>query len=206
MKYCIKCGTQIDDSVDFCPNCGTPAKDASTQSTGNTTFQQVSQQVSQTTTQAFQSGKESLKDAVKRTKDCTDSFSAEDIANNTVVAVLPFLFGWIGAAITYFAAARTKSPFAMFQLKQFMKLQVIPLFFLVIAVIVAAILGLILSILCFVSKVVGMTILYIVFGIIGVIVGIFFLLMFISNIMCLYQAASGRAKEALFVSSFGLFK
>lgn len=26
MKYCIKCGTKMEDDVEFCPKCNTPAK------------------------------------------------------------------------------------------------------------------------------------------------------------------------------------
>ena len=38
MKYCIYCGTQLDDGVQFCPNCGAPVNEqpAQTEQTAST--------------------------------------------------------------------------------------------------------------------------------------------------------------------------
>ncbi len=69
MKYCPKCGAQMDDSLSFCPSCGTP----------------MAAPVAPA--------------AVVPSTDHTAEFDPKDISDNKGVAVLPYRLGFIGVLI-----------------------------------------------------------------------------------------------------------
>ncbi len=55
--------------------------------------------------------------------DHTAKFSKEDISANKVLAMIPYLMGWIGIIITLLASGT--SPYASFHVKQALKIQVV---------------------------------------------------------------------------------
>ncbi len=90
MKYCGKCGTQIDDNVKFCPGCGTHTEEVQAQPQQTQSQNDFSQKI-----QNF-----------NNTQDTTAEFDTQDIANNKAMAILAY-FGPL-VLIPIFAAKDSK--------------------------------------------------------------------------------------------------
>lgn len=95
MKYCAKCGAQMDDSLTFCPNCGTP--------TGAAAAPAAATVINET--------------------DHTAEFDPKDISDNKVVAMLPYLSDFIGIVIA--ALIAKDSAYVSFHVRQALKLNVV---------------------------------------------------------------------------------
>lgn len=98
MAFCGKCGTQLDDGVAFCPNCGAPA-------------QAPGQQQPNQSSNSFNDFVRNL----NNTPDTTAEYDPADIADNKVMSVLSYL--GIFVLIPIFAAPKS-SRFARFHANQ----------------------------------------------------------------------------------------
>lgn len=103
MIICPKCGTQMNEGTAFCKNCGTPL---------NTTGVQPQMGMNQ---QGYQQPMMNLFDH-------TAEFSAKDVSDNKVIAMLPYLFSWIG--VLFVLLASKESPYASFHVRQYLKILV----------------------------------------------------------------------------------
>lgn len=124
MIYCGKCGAQMEDTANVCPNCGEPV--AAPQ-------QQMPPQGNQ---------KDDLGSklaALNDTADTTGDFDPADIEQNKVMAILAYL-GWL-VLIPIFAAPNSK--FARYHANQGLVLAIAEIGWSVVTGILKAILGLI---------------------------------------------------------------
>ncbi len=157
MKLCPRCNMQLEDSAAFCPNCGT-------QFIPNATVPQ----------QPY------MPNPFVDPKNHTAEFDAQDISQNKIFAILPYLFGFIGIIVSLLAAK--DSGFTMFHIRQALKISIcttllglaaVVLFFTLIVPIAAVVCS----------------------GILTVV-----------SIICFFRACSGKAIEAPIVSNLGFLK
>ena len=118
MAFCSKCGTQLNEGQKFCPSCGAPAdeKSSETPATKQSAQADFSQKIAN----------------LNNTADTTSDYDVQDIQNNKVMAILAYL-SWL-VLIPLFAAKESK--FARFHCNQGIVLAVAE----IIAVIVLSIL------------------------------------------------------------------
>ena len=100
MKYCPKCGAQMEDNALFCPNCGN-----NTQPNGSP---------NQSTVYAAPE---------PDPFDHTEEFDAQDISENKVLCMLVYLMGAIG--IIYALLAGKDSKYVAFHVRQALKFEVV---------------------------------------------------------------------------------
>ena len=100
MKYCPKCGAQMEDNALFCPNCGNNA-----QPNGSPNQAPV---YAAPEPDPF---------------DHTEEFDAKDISENKVLCMLVYLMGAIG--IIYALLAGKDSKYVAFHVRQALKFEVI---------------------------------------------------------------------------------
>jgi len=100
MKYCPKCGAQMEDNAAFCPNCGNNA-----QPNGSPNQAPV---YAAPEPDPF---------------DHTGEFDAKDISENKVLCMLVYLMGAIG--IIYALLAGKDSKYVAFHVRQALKFEVI---------------------------------------------------------------------------------
>ncbi len=147
MKICQKCHLSFDDSANVCPQCG--------------------EQLIYIPNQA----------PIQDTTDHTHEFTAEDISQNKVLAMIPYLMGWIGIIIALLAV--NNSAYVAFHVKQALKLQV------------CSILS---AVLCIVPLLGA-----IAFGVCAIII-------FVLTIMGFFNVCGGKAKELPIISGFKFLK
>ena len=112
--------------------------------------------------------------------DHTADFDAADISENKVLAMLPYLMGWVGIIITLLASGT--SPYAAFHVKQALKIQVCN-----------ALLGII-------ATVLAITI------IVPIAAAVCILILGIINIICFFGVCAGKAKEPAIVCNLPFLK
>lgn len=100
MKYCPKCGAQMEDNALFCPNCGNNA-----QPNGSPNQAPV---YAAPEPDPF---------------DHTEEFDAKDISENKVLCMLVYLMGAIG--IIYALLAGKDSKYVAFHVRQALKFEVV---------------------------------------------------------------------------------
>ena len=176
MKFCGKCGTQIEDNVKFCPGCGAPAEQPAQQAQPQQT--PLPQQNQNNFNQAFQN--------LNNTADTTAEFDQNDINTNKGMAILAY-FGPL-VFIPMFAAKQSK--FARYHSNQ-------GLLLLIAAVAWSIVYGIINAILLAISWR-----LYTISSIIGLLSIVFFVLFIIGII----NASNGRAKELPIIGKFKILK
>ena len=176
MKFCGKCGTQIEDNVKFCPGCGAPAEQPAQQAQPQQT--PPPQQNQNGFNQTFQN--------LNNTADTTAEFDQNDINTNKGMAILAY-FGPL-VFIPMFAAKQSK--FARYHSNQ-------GLLLLITAVAWSIVYGIINAILLAISWR-----LYTVSSIIGILSIVFFVLFIIGII----NASNGRAKELPIIGKFKILK
>lgn len=160
MKLCPRCNTQLDDAAAFCTSCGT-------QFIPNATVPQQPYMYADVPRYVDPS-------------DHTADFDPQDISENKVFAILPYIMGFIGIVIALLAAKDSK--FTMFHIRQALKIQVckilvilfgVVLFFTIIVPIAAGICSAILTVV---------------------------------SIICFFRACSSKAIDAPIVGKFGFLK
>lgn len=107
--------------------------------------------------------------------DHTAEFDAEDIENNKIFALLGYILGFIGLIITFLAAK--DSPYAMFHAKQAIKIEV-----------TALLAALVLAVLWWTC-------------IVTIAAIIFLCMLFVIDIIAMFQVFCGKAKEPWLVRS-----
>lgn len=104
MKFCPKCGNQVNDDVTFCPACG------------------ASMTTGQPTPGAVPPVYAAPVPAVDP-YDHTAEFDTKDISNNKVICMLAYLLGTMGVIIALLASH--DSPYTSFHLRQALKFTVV---------------------------------------------------------------------------------
>lgn len=106
MTFCGKCGTQINDDIKFCPNCGEAIN-------GNSAAEQQASSVAEQTV-TNQNDFSAKMAALNNTADTTADYDANDITQNKAMGILAY-FGPL-CFIPMFAAKDSK--FARFHANQ----------------------------------------------------------------------------------------
>lgn len=164
MKNCPNCNAQLNDNDMFCGNCGTSfASNASAGAPqGAPTYQPAAPTY------------------VADVHDHTAEFDAQDISDNKVYAMLPYLMGAIGIIIALLASR--DSEYVKFHLRQSIKL-----------VVATTLLGL-------ASTVLVWTL------IVPIVAGIMMIVLQVIQIICFFQVCKGQAKEPAIVRDLSFLK
>ena len=112
--------------------------------------------------------------------DHTAEFSPEDISGNKVFALAAYVFGWVGMIVALLAAGQ--SAYAMFHVRQALKLSILSMLAGVVAVV-----------LCWTFLV-------------PIAAGVFYVVLFVVRVMAFVYVCQGKAKELPVVKSFGFLK
>ena len=154
MKFCPNCGTQQEEGALSCPNCGT----------------------------VFDAQPQPAPAAAPYVNpaDHTAEYSAADISDNKVFAMVIYLLGAFGLVIALLA--RSDSEYLKFQVRQALKITVCE------------------CIVTIVSAVLCWTILVPVVG------GICWIILLVVRIICFFQICKGLAKEPAIVCKLGFLK
>lgn len=160
MTFCPNCGTTLEDNAQFCKSCG---------------FVMAQQQAAPNVGYAAP-----MPQPVYNPTDHTAEFTAEDISNNKVLAMMPYLTGFIGIVIALLAINHSK--FVAFHVKEALKIQV-----------ASTLLSLLTVLLCwtFIVPIAG---------------GICFIILFVVKIICFFNVCGGKAKEAPIISGLKFLK
>ena len=149
MKICPKCHLSFDDNANACSQCGGALTQVDLQT-----------------------------EAVPANTDHTAEFSPADISQNKVLAMVPYLMGWLGILITLLAAGT--SPYASFHVRQALKIQV--------CTALVGIVGAIIPVIGWIA------------------IGIFAIVVLVLNIICFLSVCKGEAKEPPIVSGLTFLK
>lgn len=149
MKNCPKCGNPCDDSAAFCNKCGN----------------------------SFGAAPNYQAQPMYDPADHTAEFDKADISENKVIAMAPYLMGWIGIIVALLAINNSK--YVSFNVKQALKLEVC----------------LILSAFLCIVPILG----WIAFAVCAVII-------FVLKIMGFFYVCGGKAKELPIIKGFGFLK
>jgi len=147
MKICQNCRLSFQDDTTHCPKCGE-------------TLIYVPDQ-----------------NDYRNITDHTAEFTAEDISQNKVLAMAPYIMGWIGIIIALLAAGT--SPYAAFHVKQALKIQIIAF----------------LSVILNIVPIIG----WIAFAISAII-------LVVVQIICFLDVCNGSAKEPPIICNFKFLK
>ncbi|MBE6622309.1 MAG: zinc ribbon domain-containing protein [Ruminococcaceae bacterium] len=112
--------------------------------------------------------------------DHTAEFEAEDISQNKVLAMLPYLMGWIGIIIALLAVDNSK--YVAFHVKQALKIQVVTI-----------LLGIVTALLVWTI-------------IVPIAAGVCYIILFVLQIMAFFQICCGKAKELPIIRGLGFLK
>lgn len=184
MAFCTKCGAQVPDGTAFCTSCGSPiaaaAAAAAPQAAPQQQFQQQQFQqqpnFQQQAQQQFQQQYQPVDNF-----DHTAEFTAKDISENKVVAMLIYLSGVIGLFISFICGS-TNSPYASFHARQWLKIYVMQ----------------VLTIVC----------MFLLFWtiIVPIAAGVFSIILEVLQIIGFFQVCSGKAKEPAIIRNFKFLK
>ncbi|MBE6570014.1 MAG: zinc ribbon domain-containing protein [Ruminococcaceae bacterium] len=148
MKVCPTCHLSFNDDANVCTQCGAQ-------------LQTIVPQVS-----------------VQAGPDHTAEFQKEDISANKVLAMIPYLMGWIGIIITLLAAGT--SAYAGFHVRQALKIQVCST--------LVTIIGAIIPFLGWLA------------------IAVFGIMVLVINIICFFSVCKGEAKEPPIISGLAFLK
>ena len=162
---CPKCGAQLPDGTAFCNICGAslaggaPQQGEQAVNSGNTVPNNY---------------------ATPNNLDHTAEFSAKDISDNKVLAMVPYLLGTLGIILALLASK--ESPYVSFHVRQALKFTV-----------VNTLLGIVTGLLFWTI-------------IIPILAGICFAVLFVIKIICFFSICSGKAKEPPLIGSLKFLK
>ena len=127
MKTCPNCGNQIADDAAFCNNCGVavavnaqPAPAAQNAEAPNRGPQQNFSQMPYQQPLMYTDP-----------KDHTNDFDAQDIADNKIIGVAAYLFGFIGVIIALFAG----TPYTRFHARNSLRISVAAILIIIPAIV-----------------------------------------------------------------------
>ena len=146
MKVCPQCRVAFEDSANVCDKCGNPLVYLNPQPP-----------------QSFRADE----------TDHTESFDPQDISQNKVIAMAPYLLGWVGIIIALLASGT--SPYASFHVRQALKIQI------------CSVLAGFLAIIPFLG---------------WIAVGVCAILAVIVNLVGFFDVCGGKAREPMIISSF----
>ena len=149
MKICQNCNTTHPDNINACPQCNAPLITVTPQP-----------------------------QIVTNGADHTAEFDRADVSANKVLAMIPYLMGWVGILITLLAAGT--SAYAGFHVRQALKIQV--------CTTLVSIIGAIIPVLGWIA-----------IGVVGIVA-------LVINIICFFSVCKGEAKEPPIVSGFAFLK
>ncbi len=149
MKYCPNCRLSYDDSANVCGHCGNPLTYIPPQTLSDYDH-----------------------------TDHTAEFSPEDISQNKVIAMLPYLFSWLGIIIALIASGA--SPYTAFHVKQALKIQIVAT--------LVSIVGAFIPIIGWIA------------------IGIYSLVSLAINIVCFFRVCKGEAKEPPIIKNLRFLK
>lgn len=147
MKFCSSCGTQCEDVANNCPNCGSAFASANTPAYTAYPF------------------------------DHTAEFSAKDISENKVFAMLCYIFGPVGVIIA--AICAKESPYVKFHMGAALKIMIVQILciFLAIVPVIGWLAAPVCEIICVVLLLIGF-----------------------------FQVCGGKAKDPAIIRGFGFLK
>ena len=178
MKNCPVCNAQLNDEAAFC----TPLRDgqgpeaqAAPQSEGNPAPGAAPQA-------AYQPPQQNPAQAAPYVDpyDHTKEFSAQDISDNKVFAMLMYLTGWIGIIIALLASKESR--YVAFHLRQALKIEVVG----ILLVLISAVLFW-----TFIIPIAG---------------GVCMIILLVLRIISFFQICSGKAKEPDIIRSLGFLR
>ena len=165
MITCTNCGNQLPDGAAFCNNCGTPIAQAAPQGAPQGVPGQQPVYPAQPPVMAYDPW------------DHTLEFDRQDISDNKVFAMLPYLFSWIGVIVVMLAAQN--SPYARFHARQYLKI----------------------------AATEGILVLLMIIPILGwIVAGIGFLILFVLELIGFFGVCGGKAKEIPIIRGFGFMR
>lgn len=194
---CPKCGSEAPDGASFCTKCGAALNAGGAQENpnaqqGNPNVQQGMPNMQQGNPNA-QQGNPNMQQGMPYggtygmpqqvyvdPRDHTREFDGKDISENKVIAMAPYLLGVLGIIIALLASK--ESPYVAFHVRQALKLTVC-------------------NVLIGICSVVLFFTLIVPFA--GAVCG---LIILVVRIICFFQIAMGKAKEAPIVCYFGFLK
>ena len=164
MSFCPNCGTALNENAAVCPSCGFPLNSTGQKGTTqpNTNPMQggpTPMQSSPTPRQGgFQGGPGFNQPYMTDPTDHTPEMDPKDISENKVVAMLPYLMGFIGIIIC--ALLSKESKYAAFHVRQALKLEVCSSLLVIVSVLliwtlIVPLAGLICSVILFVVRIIG---------------------------------------------------
>ena len=162
---CPKCGAQHPDGTSFCSICGASLAGGTPQPGG----------------QLVNPGNVMPNNyANPNNLDHTAEFSAKDISDNKVLAMVPYLLGTFGIILALLASK--ESPYVSFHVRQALKITV-----------VNTLLGIVTAFLFWTI-------------IIPILAGICFAVLFVIKIICFFSVCSGKAKEPPLIGNLNFLK
>ena len=151
MKNCPRCNMTFEDNTAFCSNCGF----------------------------SF-TGQPTMAAPVVDPYDHTAEFDPRDISENKVLAMLPYLMGWIGIIIALLAI--NNSDYVAFHVKQALKFTVVN------------------TLLAFCAVFLFWTI------IVPIAAGILALVLSVIQLICFFQVCAGKAKEPAIIKNISFLR
>ncbi len=171
MKNCPVCGAQLEDTAAFCAQCGANQNAAPQQPQQPQQPQYVAPQP-----QYYAAPQQPAVDPYDHTAD----FDAQDISDNKVYCMLPYLMGIFGIIVALLASSSSK--YVAFHVRQAVKLEVTSI------------------LLTLVMVVLFWTLIVPLAGAIALAV------LAVVRIICFFQICSGKAKEPVIVRSLPFLK
>ena len=172
MAFCPNCGAQVPDGTTVCPQCGAPIP-AQGQPQGQPQQGQPQPNFQQP---GYQQPPYMYQQAPDP-KDHTAEYDPKDISDNKVFAMSAYLLGTLGTIIALLAAQ--KSPYAMFHVRQALKISMCEILLVIIAII--PVVGWIFS-------------------------GVCTIILMVVRIILFFNVCHGKAKDAPIVGSLGFMK
>lgn len=154
MAFCSNCGTQIQEGTTFCANCGAPVG--------------VPQQPIAPVVPAFDPA------------DHTAEFDPQDISDNKVLAMTPYILSTAGVIIALLAGQQ--SPYVMFHARQALKLDIVTILLSVI------------------TAVLVWTVIVPIVGVVAIAV------LVVIRLIAFFQVCKGQAKEPAIIKNLNFLK
>lgn len=175
MKFCPTCGYQAEDSAVACPSCGALLNNVNRADAYQDSGYQGGYQSGGSYQGGYQGGYYNYDPA-----DHTSEFDAQDIAENKVIAMVPYLLSYIGIIIALLASHSSK--YVAFHVRQALKLTVVEI-----------LVGVVTALLCWTV-------------IVPVVGGVCMVILFVLHIIAFFQVCSGKAKEPAIIRSLKFLK